>query len=313
MTTLVTGGAGMLGAELVRQILEYEPGKLAVMDIAPEALRLAPYADKIEYIQGNVGSTDSLHRIISELKPERIFHLGAMLSMPCEEDRVAATETNILGFVHLLEAARMNDVRHVIFTSSIATFSEDLTEGRLTDTTLQRPSTVYGITKLFAENMGRLYRDKHGLDFRSVRFPAVTGTGLRPGGIVNYTSAMIEDSIHGNPTSVMVAPETRIPLIYVHDAVRALRELAAAPSDQIKTVNYLVNGPTPAPSVAEMEQLVKARIPSATIENTPDEAWAPLFEKLSLPMEDTAARKEWGWEPKFDYAKTIDDFISILS
>ena len=96
-----------------------------------------------------------------------------------------------MGFIYLLEAARNNNVEQVLFSSSGTTYGEGLEPGEmLHDKTLQRPASCYGITKVFEENAGRYYRNKHGLDYRGIRFPAIVGPGLRGAGIVTYTSAL---------------------------------------------------------------------------------------------------------------------------
>jgi len=312
MTTLITGGAGMLGSELVRQLLETGGGRPVVMDIADTPDRLADVAGHIDYVQGNVGDADALANAIEVHKPDRIYHLGAMLGVTCEENPVLATEINALGSVHLLEVAKANAVSQVIFASSITTFGEDIKGPTITDTTLQRPTTVYGITKLFAEHMGRLFRARYGLDFRAIRFPSITGVGLRPGGIINYTSSIIEESIKGNPSTVIVTPETPSAMVYVKDAARALQELAAAPCADIKSVCYLVDGPHPMPTAQEMADMVRAHIPGARIDFDPNETWKPLIDQLSLPIDDSAARSEWGWKPTYNYERTIQEFIRML-
>ncbi|MCF3592490.1 NAD-dependent epimerase/dehydratase family protein [Rhodobacteraceae bacterium LMO-12] len=312
MTTLITGGAGMLGSELVRQLLATGVKHPVVMDIAATPERLEDVSDRVRYVQGNVGDAEVLNDVIGTHKPTRIYHLGAMLGITCEENPIPATEVNALGFVHLLEAAKAHNVSQVIFASSVTTFGDDMVGPSVTDITLQRPTTVYGITKLFAEHMGRLYRARFGLDFRAIRFPSITGVGLRPGGIVNYTSAMIEDSIKGRPSTVMVTPETCVSLVYVKDAARALLELANAPAENIQTICYLLDGPRPTPTTAQMADLVREHLPGARIDFEPNETWKPLFDKFSLPLDDAPARNEWGWKPVYDYEATIQDFIRIL-
>lgn len=312
MAVLVTGGAGLLGSELVRLLLDNGVERPVVMDIAESAARLADVCDSIDYIQGDVGDPQALESVIDSVRPSAIYHLGAMLGISCEENPVAATQVNVMGFIHLLEAARRFDVSQVIFASSVTTFGEDLDEGGMRDDAVQRPATFYGVTKLFGESAGRYYRRKYGLDFRAIRFPSLIGPGTRAGGILNYTSEIIEESIKGNSYTVIGAPDTRISFLHVRDAATALVKVAAAPREKIQSTCYLVDGTLPTPSALDMAKMVQTRIPSAQIDFEPNEQWKPLFDQLAVPIDDSPARREWGWQPTYDYGRIIDDFVQRL-
>jgi len=312
MAILVTGGAGLLGSELVRLLLDTGVERPVVMDIADSADRLADVHDSIEYVQGDVGDPQALESVIERVRPNSIYHLGAMLGISCEDDPAAATQVNVMGLVYLLEAARRFKVPQIVFASSVTTFGEELYEHVIRDNALQRPTTFYGITKLFGESAGRYYKRKYGLDFRAIRFPSIIGPGLREGGIVNYASAVIEQSIKGNPYTMMVTPGTCVSIVHVRDAARALVDLATAPIEQIKTVCYLVDGTLPVPSAADMAKMVKTRFPGAQIDFVPNEEWKSLFDMLAVPIDDNPARKEWGWQPTYDYGRVIDDFVQKL-
>ena len=162
-----------------------------------------------------------------------------------------------------------------------------------------------------AKALGRFSEKGHGIDFRSLRYPSIVGPGigLRVGGVVTYTYAMIEESLRGNAYTVNVAAETRIPVLSAEDAARAMFELAQAPAENIKTVNYLVDGVKPTPSAAELAQRVKARIPAARIDFKPDEKWKPVLDMVALPIDDSRAREEWRWRPWYDYDGIIDIFL----
>jgi threonine 3-dehydrogenase len=313
MAVLVTGGAGLLGAALVHLLLEKGEQGLAVLDTSDSPERLADVGDRIDYIRGDLGDAGSVSSAIDRVRPEVIYHLGAMLGALCDEQPERAMRVNAQGTFYVLDTARRFDVRQVLFASSVATFGLDLQGGILGDNSLQRPVSFYGVTKLFSEGVGLFFKRKHGLDFRSIRFPSIVGTGvnLRVGGIVTYTSAMIEESIKGNPYTVIVEPQTRIPLLYLADAARAMFELARAPRKKIKTVNYLIDGVKPTPSAEELARMVKVKIPGAEIGFQPNEQWKPILEMIALPIDDGPARKEWGWVPKYDYEKIIDCFLQL--
>lgn len=238
MSVLVTGGAGFVGAEVVRSLLRGGHSEVVVFDAAAEPTRLTDIADDVEYIRGDLGDFTHVLDAVSAHKPEVIYHLGGMLSLPCEADPSAAMRVNAMGTFHVLEAAGLFDVRQVLFTSSIGTYGYDMPGDVIDDRTLQRPFYFYGATKLFGEHMGLFYRRKHGIDFRGIRYPSVIGPGVKTPGAVQYTSWMIEESVNGRPFTVDSSRDTRVPVMYYKDAAAAIVQLAGAPAADIKMVSY---------------------------------------------------------------------------
>ncbi len=300
-----------MGSALVHQIVEKGESRVAVLDVVDSPRRLKDIADRVEYIQVDLSRTEQLASVIGKIRPKVIYHLGAMLGVACEEHPRMAIQVNALGTFNILEASRRFDVSQVLFASSIATFGLDLQEKVLRDNSLQRPVSIYGVAKLFSEGIGLFFRRKHRIDFRSVRYPSIVGPGidLRIGGLVTYTYAMIEESIRGNPYTVNVSPETRIPILSVQDAARAIFELGKASAEKIKTINYLVDGVKPTPSAGELAEKVKGRIPDAQINFQPDSKWKPVLDMIALPIDDSRAREEWGWEPQHNYDDIINAFL----
>ena len=247
---------------------------------------------------------------VRSTRAEVIYHLGGMLSLPSEQDPPSAFDANAMGTFHVLEAARLLDVKQVIFSSSISTFGFDLPEGPIDDLTLQRPQTFYGACKLFGENMGRFYRRKYGIDFRCVRYPSVVGPGVKTPGSVQYTSWVIEHAARGKPFTIWVRPETRVPILYFKDAALAAVTLAQAPADRIKMVSYVLGGPRP--SALELVNLVERRFPDAKIDFKVDDEIQTRLDKSTRPIDDRFAREEWGWQPAYSVDAMIDDFIAEL-
>ena len=267
---IVTGGSGLLGSSLVHQLVEAGQEQVTVLDVNPDPTRLDDIADHIEYVEGDVASPDLLRKTIGSIRPKKIYHLAAFLGDWCEDDPMEGTRININGVQHLFETAVQHGVRQVLFSSSLGTYGYDLKDDEIfTDTTLQRPFSYYGVTKLYAETAGRWYKRKHGLDFRSVRFPAIVGPGVKAGGIVNYISAMIEYAHKGEPYTVQLAEDTKVAIVHVEDAGNSLIQLAAAPVENIRMVNYLINGISPIPTAAEMAELVRAKVPGSHIDFIP--------------------------------------------
>jgi len=309
MPVLITGGAGLLGAAVVRLLLDKGEVHPVVMDITRAPIRLTEVLDQIEFIPGDLGNLNKILSIVQKVKPKVIYHIGAMLGQACEDDPAEAIRINALGTFNVLEAARLFQIPKVLFASSVATFGLDLQDSILTDNSLQRPASFYGVTKLFSEGAGLFFKRKYGIDFRSVRFPSIIGPGAREGGAVNYTSAMIEECARDNPYTVNVNPETKVSIVYIHDAARAMVELAGAPAENIKTVNYLIDGIKPVPAAKELARMVRAKLPGAQIDFKPVKELQALFDLLAVPIDDSRAREEWGWRPVYDYDKIICEFL----
>lgn len=312
MAILITGGTGFIGTEVARILLGKGESGLTVFDIVPSTRRLEDVADRVKLVQGDVGNFSHVLNVVKTFRPKTIYHLGGMLSVPSEEDPSAAIRVNVLGTFYVLEAARLFDVSQVLFSSTIGTYGLGIREDVITDYTLQRPQLFYGATKLFCEHMGLFYKRKYGLDFRSVRYPSVVGPGVKTPGVAQYTSWVIEESAKGNPYTIFVKPETKCPVIYFKDAARAIIQLGEAPIKNIQMVNYLIAGATPIASAQELAEMVKARLSDARIDFKPDMELQKTLDKYLLPLDDSAARKEWGWESEYNQGGIVDDFLEEL-
>src|SRR6266571_5289873 len=313
MTTLITGGTGFIGAEVVRILLEKDEKKPVVFDINPALNRLDDIAGQTEVVRGDLSNFSHVLNLVKAVRPSTIYHLGGMLSVPSDADPPASFRTNVIGTFYLLEAARLFEVPQVIFSSTIGTYSRDIQEEVITDYTLQRPELFYGATKVFCEHMGLFYKRKYGLDFRCVRYPSIVGPGIKTPGVVQYTSWVIEESAKGKPFTIWTRPEIRCPVLYFKDAARAIVELGQAPLGNIKSVNYLLAGIEPIASAGELAGMVRSRIPGAQIDFQPNPALQPILDKLSVRFDDRKARQEWGCVPHYSQEQIVDDFLNEMS
>jgi nucleoside-diphosphate-sugar epimerase len=266
--------------------------------------------DHVEIATLDVGSFTDVLRTVEKQGPTTIYHVGAMLAPSCDTNPEAGIRTNAIGTYHVLEAARLFGVQQVIFASSMSVLSPTYSNAEtIDDFSVTRPETVYGAAKLFSENLGLCYRRLYGFDYRGLRLPNVNGPGTTTHGYLEYFNKAVEESVAGRPYSIYVAPHVWIPVIHIADAVRAFVELAEAPKEAIRTVNYTVLGPTPAPTAQELVDMVKARIPGAKLDFRVDERVSALISTMGVrPFDDHCARTEWGWKYRFDLAAIIDSF-----
>ncbi len=310
---LITGGTGFIGSHLAKTLLE-QGSDVATLDIKAVAPMLKPFGDRWRHFQGNLGNLGEVLTAVSEAKPRTIYHLGGMLSMPSEQNPQASFQTNIVGTYNVLEAARLFGVRQVIYSSTNGTFGLDL--GGLdviTDTTLQRPFTIYGVGKLFGELIGRYYTRRYGIDFRSIRLPAVVGPGAKTRNVSIYNAWSIEKSFFGQPYEIFVEPDIACPVIYFKDVTQAFLSLAETPREKIKTMNYLIMGVTPMPKARDLVAVITRRLPQAQLSYNPEKL-AMDFHKMSqgVRWDETPAVTEWHWRPRFGLEAMVDDFIREL-
>ncbi len=314
MMILVTGGAGFLGAWLARTLLE-QGKEVATFDIKPASPVVQSFEGSYTHFQGNIGNMGELLTVVGQLMPSQIYHFGGMLSMPSEQNPQACFSSNVVGMFNVLESARAFEVKQVLYASTNGTFGLDL-EGLevINDRTLQRPFTMYGCSKVFGELLGRYYKRRYGIDFRSIRLPAVVGPGAKNKNVSIYNCWAIEKSYFGEAYDIFVTPETVCPVIYFKDAVLAFLKLAAAPLEQIKTMNYIVVGVDPMPSADALAETIKRYLPQANLGFVPDKL-AMDFHQMSqgVRWDESPAVAEWGWRCSYDLDRTVNDFIKELA
>ncbi len=305
MTKLITGGTGYIGAELARRLVN-RGEDVVLFDIVINRNRIEDIANRVKIVRGDLGNSSAVFNVVKDHQISEIYHLGSMLTSMSEIDPWASFQTNVMGTYNVLEAARLFQVKKMMFTSTLGTFGLDYPPV-LTDTTLQRPVTMYGCGKLYCEGLGRFYRNKFGLDFRSVRYSAMIGPGVRTPG--HWAPPMIEDAIRGRPHEcVHGTPESVISMIYIRDAALAADMVLEAPAENIKMVNYNVTGIPKVISAGQLDTLLGERFPGTRVTYQPvTSASAAVSGTLSNleEFDDSCARKEWGWQPQYDTSKSV--------
>ena len=310
MPILITGGSGLIGASLTRMIIEQGEHPV-VFDIAPIHPILRKFGARFSYYQGSLDHLPELLNVIKTEAIDTIFHLGGMLSLSSEKKPWASFQANVVGTFNVLEAARLEKVNQVLYSSTIATYSKDIPSTVIDDFTLQRPTTMYGATKVFGELLGRVYSRKYGIDFRGVRFPSVVGPGVKTAHMSIYHAWTIEESLKGNPYEIYVEPETRVPAIYFKDAIRGLWLLSKAKREKIKTMVYILAGITPPYSAKELAEVVCSKIAGARLTFRPDPDTMELVREIgALRFDEERARSEWDWSPSYTLSQMVDDFIA---
>ena len=323
---LVTGAGGELGHALLHRLSERGDDDVVALDVRPLDPDLARccLATRV----GDILDRRLLERLTSEFEITTIFHLAALLSTRAELVPEAAHEVNVDGTINLLRVA-VEEARGIggpvsfIFPSSVAVYGlPDLATkrgaGAVAEEAWPLPVTMYGCTKLACEHLGRYYARHYrqltsrstpsGVDFRAIRFPGLISAFTIPsGGTSDYASEMIHAAARDEAYACFVRADTRIPFMAMPDAVDALLALRLAPAASLTSPVYNVQGFSA--TAEELAGRTYAAFPGARITFAPDPRRQTIVDSWPSDVDDGRARRDWGFRPMYDLARTFDDYL----
>ena len=308
---LVTGTAGQIGSELVPALRE----RLGGENVIAAGHRTALPADVQEsgpLIKLDVTSAAEVMKAVGELGIETIYHMSSILSALAESNRQIAYAVNINGTYNILEAAVSHNVGQVIIPSSIAAFGPDTPQENTPNETIQRPNTLYGISKVFGEHLGNYYHEKLGLDVRGLRLPGIISWKTEPtAGTTDYAVAIFYGAIREKKYICYLGPHTRLPMMYMPDCIKSIIDLAQADGSGLKHhADFNVGAVSFTPS--EIAEAVAARVEGFEMDYKIDPMRQAIAASWPDSLDDTAAREEWGWTPSYDLDSMSDDMLKNL-
>lgn len=304
---LVTGALGQIGTELVPELRKvYGSDNVIASDI-----RRPPEGWAGPFLELDVRSRDALTRAVREHKVDVIVHLAAVLSARGEMNPELAWDVNVSGTLNVLEVAKENRVEMVVIPSSIAAFGPE-TPDHPGDITVMRPKTVYGISKVVAELLGEYYHMRYGLDVRGPRLPGVISWRAPPGGgTTDYAVEAFYGAIERGEYTFWVRPDTRLPMIYMPDAIKAFIQLMEADESRLTVRFYNVQGMSF--SAAELAETIKKLVPGFRASFEPDPLRQRIADSWPKSIDDSRARRDWGWRPDWDLEKMAADMLKNLA
>ncbi|HCH08754.1 MAG TPA: NAD-dependent epimerase/dehydratase family protein [Dehalococcoidia bacterium] len=308
---LVTGAAGQIGSELVPALRERHGGE----NVIAAGHRTALPADVQESgpsIKLDVTSAAEVMKAVGELGIETIYHMSSILSALAESNRQIAYAVNINGTYNILEAAVSHNVGQVIIPSSIAAFGPDTPQENTPNETIQRPNTLYGISKVFGEHLGNYYHEKLGLDVRGLRLPGIISWKTEPtAGTTDYAVAIFYGAIREKKYTCYLGRHTRLPMMYMPDCIKSIIDLAQADGSGLKHhADFNVGAVSFTPS--EIAEAVAARVEGFEMDYKIDPMRQAIADSWPDSLDDTAAREEWGWTPSYDLDSMSDDMLKNL-
>lgn len=302
---LITGGLGFLGSHLARKLVE-AGDDVVLFDVIRSSRLVEDIENDVRIVQGNLGNWAEVLDVVRKHKVNCIYHAGALLSASAEESPLAAYMVNANGTFYVLEAARLFNVEKVVFLSTVATYGPGVPEV-VNDDTVQIPTTMYGVTKVFCERLGEYYHRKFGVNFRGVRLPSVIGPGRGGGGASAYSSLIVQLPAAGRPYKPYIDEAARMPLLYIKDAVQALVSLGEAAEERLKRRVYNIQGFSP--SARDLADIVRRYLPDARIEFEPDPEMVKIVHSWPKALDDRRAHEDWGWQAQYTLDKAVKDFI----
>jgi len=307
---LVTGALGQIGSELVPALRErYGADTVVASDIRAPSRDANVCAGLFEHL--DCTKMRQIQEVVRTHDIGRIYHLGALLSAVAEEKPQAAWDLNMGGLYRVLEVARQNRCQ-VFFPSSIGAFGPTTPKVETPQDTVQRPTTMYGVTKVAGELLCDYYALRFGLDTRGLRLPGlISHVALPGGGTTDYAVDIFYQAIRYRHYTCFLKPETRLDMMYMPDAIRAMISVMEADPAKLahrNAFNVAAMSFTP----EELAESIRAHIPEFIIDYDVDPVRQAIADSWPESIDDSAARAEWEWQPEFDLSAMTKDMLETL-
>lgn len=307
---LITGAGGQIGTELTER-LRKEYGVDNVIASSRGRGKNETIENNGIYEALDITNADHLFETAKKYKVDTIINLAAVLSAVGEGNPQLLWDINMNGLYNCLEVSR--ELNAMLFTpSSIAAFGPSTPMDKTPQDTIQRPSTIYGVSKVAGELLCDYYFERYGVDTRGVRFPGLISNAALPGGgTTDYAVHIYYDAVQGKKFSCNLGPETYMDMMYMPDALDSIVQLAEAdPSKLIHRNAFNVTAMSFCPE--DIAAAVKKVIPTFEMEYNVDPIKQKIANSWPNSLDDSCAREEWGWNPKYDLDSMSKDMVEKL-
>jgi nucleoside-diphosphate-sugar epimerase len=307
---LITGAAGQIGSELTVALRErYGADRVVVTDLRSDPGELLKAGGPFEPL--DVLDKEKIGTLVARYDVGTIYHLAAILSAVGESNPVLAWNVNIGGLVNVLEVARYTGAS--VFTpSSIGAFGPSTPKDKTPQVTIQRPTSMYGVTKVSGELLCDYYHAKFGVDTRGVRYPGIISNVTLPGGgTTDYAVEIYYEALRHGRFACPLSAGTCMDMMYMPDAIDAAIGVMEADPDRLNHRNaYNVTAMAFDPE--EIAAAIRAHIPGFTLTYEHDAVRQAIADSWPDRLDDSAAREDWGWDPKFDLDAMTADMLEVL-
>lgn len=306
---LILGACGQIGTELT-MALRSRHGEESVIagDIReghPELMDSGPFMklDATDY--------SAIKKILRDYRITEVYLMAAMLSVTAEKYPLQAWDLNMNSLLNVLRLARENEIHKVFWPSSIAVFGPSTPKERTPQSTITEPTTIYGISKLAGEGWCSYYHKKFGVDVRSIRYPGLISWKTQPGGgTTDYAVEIYHKALKNGEYICFLKEDSRLPMMFMEDAINATITLMEAPSTSLSVrTSYNLGSMSFTP--AELAESIREHLPDFNIRYSPDYR-QEIADTWPCSINDSEARKDWGWEPRFDLGSTTLEMLDRI-
>ena len=306
---LVTGAVGQIGSELTLALREkYGAENVVATGRKTEPSKELKESGPFHFI--DVNNIETVEEMIEKYEIDTIVHMAAILSAVGEKNPTLAWDVNMNGTLNILNLGVKHEMARVVIPSSIAVWGPGTPSIAPQDTALH-PTTMYGVTKVAGEILADYYVKKYGLDSRGLRYPGIISSETLPGGgTTDYAVAIYYEAIKNKHYTCFVREDTRLPMMYMPDCLKATIDLMEAPFEKLKRHNDYNVG-SMSFTVKELADSIKNVMPDFTIDYEPDYR-QDIADSWPDGVEDTPAREDWNWNPSYDLDSMTKDMLEKL-
>jgi len=308
---LVTGAVGQIGSELTIELRK----RYGNDNVLATGRKTKP-GDKLqnsgpfEFI--DITKKETVEKVVEDYDIDTIYNMAAILSAVGEEKPLLCWNVNINGLYNVMEIAREHEMTRIFVPSSIAVFGPETPRENTPQETVLKPKTMYGVTKVAGEMLGEYYYKRFNLDVRGLRYPGIISSETLPGGgTTDYAVEIFYDAIKKNKYSCFVKKDTILPMMYMPDCIKGTIDLMEADLSKLKHHSDF-NIAAMSFSAGELADEIKKHIPDFKCEYKPDFRQA-IADSWPRSIDDSPAREEWGWKPKYNLQNMTKDMIDKLS
>ena len=306
---LIIGACGQIGTELTQKLRAiYGVENVIASDIRKlnvDVVNSGPF----EVL--NALDFNQIQHLVEIHKIDEVYLMAALLSATAEKNPAFAWDLNMNSLFHVLNLAKAGKIKKIFWPSSIAVLGPTTPKENTPQYTIMEPSTVYGISKQSGERWCEYYHKIFGVDVRSIRYPGLISWSSPPGGgTTDYAVDIFYKALSEKKYDCFLSSETKMPMMYMDDAIAATIQIMQAPEEQImirSSYNLAAMSFTPTEIAAEIQK----HIPDFNISYTPDFR-QKIADSWPASIDDCLARKDWGWSHNFDIESMTKDMIEHL-
>ena len=306
---LIIGACGQIGTELTQKLRKiYGTENVIASDIRKlnvDVVNSGPF----EVI--NALDFNQIEHLVEVHQITDVYLMAALLSATAEKNPAFAWDLNMNSLFHVLNLAKAGKIKKIFWPSSIAVFGPTTPKENTPQYTIMEPSTVYGISKQSGERWCEYYHNLFGVDVRSIRYPGLISWSSPPGGgTTDYAVDIYHKALENQSYECFLSAETKMPMMYMDDAIAATIQIMQAPAEQIKirsSYNLAAMSFTPTEIAAEIQK----HIPDFTISYAPDFR-QKIADSWPASIDDSRAREDWGWNHHFTLDNMTVDILEHL-